>query len=607
MKIKLLAFSLLLLTACGGGGTSDDKKKPNQDIGLESEKNPSTELTDEAPANEPPASEIVESLPVVDEAPADFTPPNTTASLNAGQYTGGQFVELTCNDGNGKGCDKTFYTLDSSLPDEHSSVYEGPIFIANSSELKFYSTDLANNKEKISSSTYSIKHEFTLSTEGKGVILSSNENYSCATTTCKFISHNQLSLELIAVAEKYYQFVSWEGCPSAEGDKCSINADDLANHNSIVAKFQSSLHEIYNIDFEAPFYVAEEPPTYGFWPDAVPNFYTRYSFGYAAPIIKPHNSFSGQVLQFQSQSNGSYLLSDPYMLPLKNNAVYYHMEMDLLITPQTATFKLFFNWPDLNNVLAFGSDSGAYFNGLYIGNYPQSENFNLKISADIKNHTFTISVNDSELSPVETSATMTDLTALRFYFYEPTVSNSVYVDNIKVYAAYPTDLTTPDSGTNIHIDFNSPVITQNGGQQGYGMSPYNEEEFNFTNILRFDRSLSTYNIPTNGTVHAGLARNLWPTIYHQLGYDFNLTKIDFATYNNTVSPLDDILFEGVKRSGEKVSWVINKNELTNNFTTFQFPEDWVDINHVFIKSGGISIDNIHLEITNPTLGFGLIE
>jgi YD repeat-containing protein len=87
---------------------------------------------------------------------SDITPPTTTASPAGGAYTSAQSVTLTCNDGSGFGCDKTYYTTDGTTPTTSSSVYASSINISATTTLKFFSTDLASNSETVKTEAYTI-------------------------------------------------------------------------------------------------------------------------------------------------------------------------------------------------------------------------------------------------------------------------------------------------------------------------------------------------------------------------------------------------------------------------------------------------------------------
>ena len=84
------------------------------------------------------------------------TPPSTLASPVGGLYNIAQSVTLTCDDGAGSGCDKTYYTTDGTTPTTSSSVYAVPINISTTIMLKFFSTDLAGNSETVKTEVYTI-------------------------------------------------------------------------------------------------------------------------------------------------------------------------------------------------------------------------------------------------------------------------------------------------------------------------------------------------------------------------------------------------------------------------------------------------------------------
>ena len=86
--------------------------------------------------------------------PSDLVPPTTTASPAGGTYSSTQNVTLTCNDGSGSGCQTTYYCLGSGC--NPTTVYSGSITIASSTDLRFYSTDNANNSELVKSEVYTI-------------------------------------------------------------------------------------------------------------------------------------------------------------------------------------------------------------------------------------------------------------------------------------------------------------------------------------------------------------------------------------------------------------------------------------------------------------------
>lgn len=86
----------------------------------------------------------------------DTTPPTTTATPIGGTYNSAQAVTLSCNDGTGSGCDKTYYTTDGTTPTISSLVHTSLIPISAPTTLKFFSRDLAGNNETVKSQSYTI-------------------------------------------------------------------------------------------------------------------------------------------------------------------------------------------------------------------------------------------------------------------------------------------------------------------------------------------------------------------------------------------------------------------------------------------------------------------
>ena len=96
------------------------------------------------------------SNPFSDTIVLDTTAPVTTASPAGGTYTTAQTVTLTCGDGLGSGCDKTYYTTDGTVPTTASNVYGGPLLIASTATLKYFSKDLAGNTAAVKTQSYKV-------------------------------------------------------------------------------------------------------------------------------------------------------------------------------------------------------------------------------------------------------------------------------------------------------------------------------------------------------------------------------------------------------------------------------------------------------------------
>lgn len=109
-------------------------------------------------------------------ADVDLAPPLTTADPAGGLYASELMVTLTCDDGSGSGCDKTYYTTDGSMPTTLSFLYTSPITISSSTLLRFFSTDLAGNTEAIQTERYVM--DYTCPSNPASVTASSNDDGS---------------------------------------------------------------------------------------------------------------------------------------------------------------------------------------------------------------------------------------------------------------------------------------------------------------------------------------------------------------------------------------------------------------------------------------------
>jgi len=87
---------------------------------------------------------------------ADVTPPSTTPSVLAGTYPTPQSITLTCNDGSGIGCDKTYYCLGAGCTPAAVLDPASPISIASTTDLRYYSIDKAGNGETVRTTAYKI-------------------------------------------------------------------------------------------------------------------------------------------------------------------------------------------------------------------------------------------------------------------------------------------------------------------------------------------------------------------------------------------------------------------------------------------------------------------
>lgn len=87
----------------------------------------------------------------------DTTPPVSSASPPGGVYAD-LSVSLTCNDGEGLGCDKIYYTTDDAASPAAFSLYTtgSSLPVTASTRLRYFATDLAGNSENYNVQTYTI-------------------------------------------------------------------------------------------------------------------------------------------------------------------------------------------------------------------------------------------------------------------------------------------------------------------------------------------------------------------------------------------------------------------------------------------------------------------
>ncbi|MDQ7015623.1 MAG: chitobiase/beta-hexosaminidase C-terminal domain-containing protein, partial [Gammaproteobacteria bacterium] len=85
----------------------------------------------------------------------DTTAPSTTPSWLGGAYNSTKSIALSCDDGAGSGCDKTYYSVDGSVPTSASLLYSAPIVVgAGTTTLSYFSVDLAGNAGAVQSQVY---------------------------------------------------------------------------------------------------------------------------------------------------------------------------------------------------------------------------------------------------------------------------------------------------------------------------------------------------------------------------------------------------------------------------------------------------------------------
>jgi len=86
----------------------------------------------------------------------DLAPPVSSANPPGDEVYMSQklVITLSCTDGTGTGCANIFYTVDGSPPTTSSVRYTGPIVIKESTVLKYFAVDKANNEEGIHRVSY---------------------------------------------------------------------------------------------------------------------------------------------------------------------------------------------------------------------------------------------------------------------------------------------------------------------------------------------------------------------------------------------------------------------------------------------------------------------
>jgi alpha-tubulin suppressor-like RCC1 family protein len=123
----------------------------------------------------------------------DATAPLSSSSVPGGVYNTSKSVTLSCSDTGGSGCAATYYCLGTGCTP--TTAYSNAIAITTSTDLRFYSMDVAGNIETTKTTSYTINVDSvpptTTATPGGGtysstqnITLSCNDNggSGCATT-----------------------------------------------------------------------------------------------------------------------------------------------------------------------------------------------------------------------------------------------------------------------------------------------------------------------------------------------------------------------------------------------------------------------------------------
>ncbi len=160
----------------------------------------------------------------------DSTVPVTIASIPTGTYNSAS-VTLTCDDGEGMGCDKIYYTTNGDVPTTSSTQYSEAINIFSTATLKFFSQDRNSNSETYQTRVYTIDSDaptlsasspsgtFDSGTTSATLSLTTDETATCkygtianstyanipnTFTTTNSTSHSQTLTNLAAGDYNYY-------------------------------------------------------------------------------------------------------------------------------------------------------------------------------------------------------------------------------------------------------------------------------------------------------------------------------------------------------------------------------------------------------------------
>ena len=461
--------------------------------------------------------------------------------------------------------------------------------------------------ENIQLSAVFERYQNTISVQqiGTGVVVSSGNAIDCG-NTCEADFEQSGVIELIATADADYKFMDWSGCDSSNGGSCMVNTGPDAEDITVTARYNPLIVKLYDITFEAPEHQLNHPPNHGFGTKYVSeNFAIGTSNEQFSPFITQGNQ--SQVLTFQGQYNatGSYVTGDSMSLALAHNAVRYRFEWDMQIDQMSefTAYKVFFDWLFSDNVLEFTINGNVTFNGLYVSTVAFNELFHVVVDLDILQNSASVTINDQTITGIPMDSLTTDIGSIRFYWFGTNTVDSYFIDNLQVSARLNADLTElpPNSNDQYVMDFNIPAISSLSGQSGTGVSPYTQANFNITDVLRIDPSLSSPNYPTNGSIIAGVFQK--PIIYHKYGYAFSLHSMGVADYSAVAGMILPVTINGYKRNGEILEYILDPANVSMNFISIAFGSEWKNLDYVIIQDSSISIDNIVLGVTDPMTQF----
>ncbi len=253
--------------------------------------------------------------PVVVET--DTFPPTTTASPSGGEYNLAQNVTLTCTDNGGSGCKNTYYTTDGSEPDSNSTLYTSAINIGETTSLKYFSIDNADNKEATKTEEYTItlpppQTTYTLSintNDNSGTITSDLAGIDCG-ITCSADYPANTSIVLSASHPSDAE-VQWIGCNTVVSNTCNVQmgTDRQVNVTFVSTVSESEPNDSFNtanlvaatINVEGFFDSGDDADYYEFEITETGTFYAHISHPDVASYLYLYDS----TLQQLARTGGS--------------------------------------------------------------------------------------------------------------------------------------------------------------------------------------------------------------------------------------------------------------------------------------------------------------
>lgn len=448
----------------------------------------------------------------------------------------------------------------------------------------------------------------TVTKQGLGVVVSDDDLINCG-EVCTASYAGEHTIKLTADPDIHYTLLDWTGCTHVDETGCTVEIGQSTGDVEVLVRFEYMLVSIYDITFEQPEHIVNTCPSFGFGPKYIPEAFPFCSnTNYIAPmVVDGLGAMQSQVLLMQPQLNTSGSIVGDYLtLSLAHDSEYYSIEMDMLLSSRItgSSFKIFLNSDTNQSDIEFLLDGSVSFNGVQIATYNFNEVIHLKIEADILNDLVDISLNDQVVNGINLGTYNEDLGAIRFYLLTDDASQ-VALDNINVKTRLNSTLAIPayDNGDSYVIDFELPVITSTTGQSATGLHPYDDDHFNITSVLRRDPAIVGSAVPTNGSVHSAFTSTSNPVIYHKYGYTFQLVGAEFAQYSEISSLTNDLIFTGVKQSGEVLTHTIDKAGISMFFSQHNFPAEWNDLRYVIVNTSGFSIDNIVLKLDSQEVGY----